>query len=319
MSAQKASPAVAIVILNWNNAPDTIECLESTSRLDYANLRTLVVDNGSTDGSAEAIRAAYPDIEILALEGNLGYAEGNNVGIREALKQSPDYVFVLNNDVFLEPDALTRLVAAMEAAPQAAMAGPRVYCTDPAGAIFAEGSFVRWSRGRIEHRGMYGRADENLTGPEPVDFLVGCGVLIRSSLIERIGLLDPGFFLNYEDVEWGVRAARSGFRSLYVPDAVLYHKVSATLGPGSAANTYYMTRNGLRFFWNNAPGMSRFLSTALIVLRTMRTVTAWTLRSQYRTPEFRSKRRANLFALRDFLFGRFGPMGPDVRRVCYGG
>jgi hypothetical protein len=312
------TPSIAIVILNWNNASDTIECLGSVSRVSYPNCRTLVVDNGSTDDSVAEIRAAWPSVELLELNGNLGYAEGNNVGIRHALKHCPEYIFVLNNDTMVRSDTITHLVEVMEADPRIGMAGPRVYCADPADRVFAEGSFILWSRGSIEHRGMFQSAAAGGAAVESVDFLVGCGVLVRRALIEDVGLLDPHYYLNYEDVEWAVRARRKGFRVLYVPEAVMWHKVSATLGRHSAANTYYMTRNALRFFWRYAPGLARWTATLRIGLRTMRSVVAWTIKSEYRNPAFRKKRQANLFALRDFVCGRFGPMGPDVRRTCYG-
>jgi GT2 family glycosyltransferase len=312
------SPSVTSVILNWNNASDTIECLESVSRMSYPNCRTLVVDNGSTDDSVARIRAAWPAVELLELGGNLGYAEGNNVGIRHALDHRAEYVFVLNNDTLVSSDVMTRLVEVMETDSRIGMAGPKVYCTDPADRIFAEGSLVLWNRGLIKHRGMLQGDTPGRTAVESVDFLVGCGMLVRRALIEEVGLLDPQYYLNYEDVEWSVRARRSGFRVLYVPKAVIWHKVSATLGRASAANTYYMTRNALRFFWRNAPGVARWTATVRIILRTMRTVVAWTLKSEYCTSAFRKKRQANLFALRDFVCGRFGPMGSDVHRSCYG-
>jgi GT2 family glycosyltransferase len=151
-----------------------------------------------------------------------------------------------------------------------------------------------------------------------VDFIVGCGLLVRRELIERIGALDPAYYLNFEDVEWGIRAGRAGYKVLYAPRAMLWHKVSATLGQASPANTYYMTRNGLRFFWQHAPGPLRWLATARLLLRTVRTVSAWTLKRQYHAPVFRRKRSANLLALRDFFLDRFGAMGPDVYRICYG-
>jgi GT2 family glycosyltransferase len=311
-------PSVTSVILNWNNAVDTIECLESVSRMSYSNCRTLVVDNASTDQSVAQIRAAWPNVEVLELGRNLGYAEGNNAGIRHALKDSPKYIFILNNDTLVSSDVVTRLVQVMEGDSRIGMAGPKIYCTDPADRVFAEGSFVLWNRGSIEHRGMFQGDTPSHAVVEPVDFLVGCGILVRRDLIERIGLLDANYYLNYEDVEWAVRARRAGFYVLYVPTAVMWHKVSATLGRGSAANTYYMTRNALAFFWRNGPGIARWTATVRIVLRTMRTVVAWTIKSEYRTPAFRKKRQANLFALRDFVRGRFGPMGPDVRRTCYG-
>jgi GT2 family glycosyltransferase len=253
------------------------------------------------------------------LESNLGYAEGNNVGIRHALAQQPDYIFVLNNDTLLEPTMLTHLVQIAETDTTIGMVGPKMYCTEPRDKIFAAGSFVRWWEGELEHRGMFQtEIVENLQGqPELVDFITGCGVLVRRKLIEKIGMLDHHYYLNFEDVEWAIRAWRNGYQVIYMPQAVMWHKVSATLGQGSAANTYYMTRNALRFFWSNGSGLIRWLAVTRILLRTIRTMSSWTINFRYHTPAFRKKRQANLMALRDFFWGRFGPMGPDVYRVCY--
>lgn len=313
-------PSTAIIILNWKNAPDTLDCLASVIQLTYPNYTVLVVDNGSQDGSVEKIKQAYPEVALLCIETNLGYAEGNNRGIEHALRQNPDYVFVLNNDTLLAPDLLDRLVEAAERNPQAAMVGPTMYCTAPEGTLFAAGSFVDWKLGDVRHRGMFQpEAQYDLPQePNPVDFITGCGVLVRSSFIRDHGALDPHFYLNFEDVEWGIRAWKSGYQVLHVPGAVLWHKVSATLGQASAANTYYSTRNALFFFWQNTRGFKRVLVLLVIVLKTLHTTLAWTLRKRYRSRAFQVKRNSNLLALRDFFSNRSGQMGPDVQRILYG-
>ena len=313
-------PLVYIVILNWNNALDTLACLESLSNLDYPNYYPLVVDNGSEDDSVAKIVASYPTVEILKTKTNLGYAEGNNVGIRHAVEAGADYVFILNNDTLVAPTMLVELIRVAESSPEIGMVGPTMYCTDPTDTLFAAGSFVLWDVGGLYHRGMFQAAGPYLKAksPEPVDFIVGCGVLVSRRLIEVAGVLDAQYYLNYEDVEWGIRARHYGFKVLYVPQAIMWHKVSATLGQASPANTYYMTRNALLFFWENTPTPLRWLTISRIIIRTLRAVGTWTLKSQYQEQIFQRKRTANLLALRDFFGGRFGNMGADVRRVCFG-
>ena len=321
MSGSALPPKATIVILNWNNASDTLECLASVVKLRYDNYDVVVVDNGSTDGSVVTIRGKYPSVTILENCENLGYAEGNNVGIRHAMQAGADYVLILNNDTLVAPTMLTELVRVAESSHDIGMVGPTVYCTDPADRLFAAGSFVLWNRGDLCHRGMFEPAGPytKAGSPEPVDFIVGCGVLVRRQLIEVAGVFDPLYYLNYEDVEWGIRARRYGFKVLYVPQAIMWHKVSASLGLASPANTYYMTRNALLFSWKNAPARLRWLTVSTIILRTLRTIGAWTLKPQYQEPIFQRKRTANLLALRDFFLGRFGEMGPDVARICHGG
>jgi len=311
-------PYVYIVILNWNNAHDTLACLHSLTELDYPNYAILVIDNGSSDGSAERIRADNSTVEVMELATNIGYAAGNNAGIDVAVERGAEYVLILNNDTFVEPTMLSELVAFMESDPKIGMVGPTMYCADPNDTLFAAGSFINWSKGKTWHRGMFEEVSKyaDLNSPESVDFISGCCLLVRRELIEVAGLFDPTYFLNYEDVEWAVRARRFGFDVMYVPQAVMWHKVSSSLGQASPANIYYTTRNALRFFLNNAPTHLRWLAISRIMGRTLRTVAAWTVKSQYQNGSFERRRRANLFALRDFFQGHFGKMGPDVTSVC---
>ena len=313
------APLIKIIILNWNNAPDTLECLKSVFQLSYDNFQVLVVDNGSEDDSVARIRSSYPDVEILETGSNLGYAEGNNIGIRQAMQAKTDYIFVLNNDTLVASNMLTELVEFAEARPEVGMVGPLMYCTDPADTLFSTGGFIDWRNGETRNRSMFQpqSAGKNSEQPESVHYIAGCGVLVRRGLIEIAGVLDTEYYLNFEDVEWGVRAWRYGFEVWYVPQAIMWHKISATLGQASPANTYYMTRNALLFFWRNAPFHLRWLSILSIIGRTLRTLGAWTLKADYRNDNFRSLRQANLLALRDFFLGRFGQMGPKVLAVCY--
>jgi GT2 family glycosyltransferase len=314
------SPLIYIIILNWNNACDTLECLASVAQLDHDNYRVLVMDNASTDGSVDILRSRVPDIEILVSHENLGYAAGNNVAIHHALQHGADYVLILNNDTLVAPSMLRLLLEAIKRSPDIAMVGPTMYCTTPMDKLFAAGSFVDWQRGDLCHRGMFQSPGVYVQcqDAEAVDFIVGCGVLVRREAIQAVGVYDPRYYLNFEDVEWAIRMKRHGYQILYVPQAVMWHKVSATLGQGSPANTYYMTRNALHFFWTNSPTPLRWLPVMQITARTIRTMAAWSIKPAYQTNSFRRKRQANWMALRDFSRGRFGKMGVDVAEVCYG-
>lgn len=313
------SPFVVIVVLNWQNATDTLDCLASIINLKYDNYCTIVVDNGSHDDSVNRIRSAFPDISLIPLRENLGYAAGNNIGIQQGIEAGADYIFVLNNDTLLAPDMLERLVEVAEENPQVGMVGPKMYCYEPKDVVFAAGSVIEWQKGDIFHRGMLAADNKWLDSsmPEPVDFITGCGVLVRRELIEKAGALDLSFFLNYEDVEWCVRARRIGFEVWYAPDAVMWHKISATLGEASPANTYYMTRNALFFFWLNSTPVQRWLTTLRIISRTLYTALAWSIKKQYQNEKYRRLRQANLLAMRDFLRGKVGQMGEDVAAICY--
>jgi GT2 family glycosyltransferase len=312
-----AKPYVIIVILNWNNAPDTIACLQSVYKLKYSNYSVLVVDNGSEDDSVEQLRLCYPNLDILELESNLGFAEGNNSGMRQALSCGADYVLILNNDTLVHPNMLFELIKVAHANPKTGMVGPKMFCTDQLDMLFAAGSFVDWKTGNLNHRGIFEPDDlyKGIIDSEPVDFIVGCGVLIRKQLIETVGGFNPAYYLNFEDVELGIEAWRSGFQVWFVPRAVMWHKVSATLGMASPANTYYMTRNTLLFFWRNTSLINRWV-VLRIMLRTIRTIGAWTIKTKYRNSDYHKRRKANIMAIRDFIFGKFGEMGNDVFLAC---
>jgi GT2 family glycosyltransferase len=311
---------LTIIILNWNRPELTLRCLDSYSNLEGGPFNRIVVDNGSTDNSRIIIERACREIEVISLPDNLGYAEGNNRGIQRALENGAEFILISNNDVLASnPKLLSLLISAMEENPQAGIAGPKVLIPEPERLLFSRGSFVLWNKGELYHRDMFKPEAESpvYEEVESVDFIVGCCLLLRRSFIECVGLFDAEYYLNYEDVDLGVRAHRKGFDVIYVPKAVVSHQISSTLGVASPANTYYMTRNALRFFWLNSKPHLRYTTTSKILLRTLRTIIAWSYWNAYKNETFERKRKANVFAIRDFFMGRFGKMGSDVEKICY--
>jgi GT2 family glycosyltransferase len=303
-------PLVFVIVLNWNNAKDTIECIESLESSDYDRISATLVDNGSTDGSVAMVREKFPNLSIIELEKNMGYAEGNNVGIKGALESGADYVLILNNDTIVSESMIRELVTLAESNSSIGMTGPKMYCYEPEDTIFALGSFVDWPDGKTRNRGMFlseSAVDIPITA-EKVDFIAGCCVLVSRKMLEKVGLIDPDYFLNYEDVDWGIRAWREGFEVWFTPDAVLWHKISATMGQASPLNTYYMTRNALHFFWNKSPPRYRLRATSRIILRTLRTIVTWSVLPKYWTENYKNLRKANFNALVDFGRGKYGEM-----------
>lgn len=312
------SRQVAIVVLAWNQRNLTLDCLSSLRKLDYSDRRIVVVDNASSDGTAEAVRREYPEATVIENGENLGYARGNNVGVDYALEMGAQYVLVLNNDTVVAPTMLSELVNVMETTPNAGIVGPMMYCNEPMTTLFAAGSFVDWHNGKLIHRGLFQPEDAFASRgvPESVDFICGCGLLGNRRVFKELGGFNASYYLNFEDVEFAMRVREMGLGVRYTPRATLWHRVSATLGQGSPANTYYMTRNALLFFWTNSPPGLRFLSTYKILKRAIRTSIAWRIRSRYQTPEYGVKQKANALGIRDFFLGRFGEMGPDVAVAC---
>lgn len=309
-------PRVALIILNWNNAPDTLACLESVLQSDYPNYHILIVDNGSTDDSAAQIRAAYPDIALLETGANLGYAGGNNVGIRRALTRDAEHVCILNNDVIVAPGFLRPLVDICAQSKGQAVATPMICEYARRDVIWALGASVDQRSGETS-RLHAGEAVQRWQGQPPfeVGFAPGTAMLIPRQVLERVGLLDEAFFLYYEEADWCLQARRAGYRMMAAPASVVWHKVSATLGETSPLVDYYMLRNHLCFISRNWSGAARVWLLGRAALRGLATIAAFTAKPHggKRLPN----RNARLLALRDAALGRWGKMGDDVAAACY--
>jgi len=295
---------VTIIVLNWNGGQDTLDCVQSLAGLDYPRFDILVVDNGSTDGSVAAIREGFPRVTLLETGENLGYAGGNNVGLRWTLDHGADYALLLNNDTVVAPDFLRLLVEAAEADPSIGIAGPTIYYYDQPRVIWSAGGSIDWRRGRTSmvgldelDRGQFGEA------PREVDFVTGCALLVKAVVVERIGLLDERFFAYYEETEWCVRATGAGSKIVHVPQAHIWHKISPEARADSLSVHYYMTRNRLLFLRATSAGLSAWWYT--LFADYFRTLTSWTLRPKWRGK--RPLRRALLQAIGDAARGHWGP------------
>jgi GT2 family glycosyltransferase len=244
-----APPRVDVVVLAYNHQADTLECLASLSLLTYPNHRVLVVDNGSSDGTADAIRARFPQVQVLHLEQNVGFQGGANFGLQSSLDAGTDYIFLLSNDTTVQPDILDELMKCADPADVGLLA-PKIY-------YFSEPQRI-WSVGGDCHPltlEMTRKGDNQLdlgqwAQVQERDFLVGCALLFKRSLLETIGLFDTGFYpAYYEDVDLCMRARQAQFRLLLVPSAKLWHKVARSHGgQGSPQERYLMARNSVRYF-----------------------------------------------------------------------
>lgn len=252
-------PKVAIIVLNWNNWTDTVECLSSLQQIDYPGYETIVVDNGSTDNSVSAIKLAHPGIEVLETHKNLGFAGGNNEGIGLALRNGADYVLLLNNDTVVDPKFLTRLVDAAESSPDIGIVGPKIYYfKEPKRIWFAGGKINYWS-GNTSHIGELEDDEGQYDEARDTDFITGCTMLIKRKVIDSIGLLNDRLFLYYEDSDFCARAHRHGYRIIFVPSSVIWHKVSSTASKIKDIQFYYGTRNMFLFEKSNAGALHLLL------------------------------------------------------------
>jgi GT2 family glycosyltransferase len=240
--------SVSIIVLNWNGRDDTLDCLDSLSRVDHPHFNVIVVDNGSSDDSVAAVRARYPDVMILETGANLGYAGGNDVAIRHCLAERNDeFILLLNNDTIVDPTFLTALVHAADAQPDAGIFGPKIYFRDRPDVLWYNGA--RWTGSDFVHVG-YGKLDDELVEADrlPPAYITGCALFVRREVLLRVGLLDERFFLLFEDVDFCYRARRLGFQCAVVDDAIVWHKVSSSIGAiGSPIPSYFHLRNRLLF------------------------------------------------------------------------
>jgi len=259
-------PKVSIVVANWNGKKETLECLESLRQLDYANYDVIVVDNGSSDGSQSAIRNRFPDVTLIENRNNLGYGGAINSGIAVALQRHSDYVLALNNDLVLDSQSLKHLVEIAETDTQTGMTCPKLYWLDDPQRICATGFKVnlRFLIQLSRHRGTNEIDLGQWNKPTEVD---AAGIfLVKRQVIETVGAFDPAYFLHLEDFDWCMRVRQAGFKIMYVPQAVMWHKGSVSMGGSlSPLVVYYVTRNRFRL-WRLHFGVIQTLGLFLLFM-----------------------------------------------------
>jgi len=295
-----AQPLVICVILNTNRREDTLACLRSLQQQEYARLGVIVLDNACSDGSNEAIRAEFPQVEILTLAENRGYAGNNNIGIAAALERGAEWVLVLNEDIVMAPRALERLVEAAQSEARIGIAGPMVYHHDEPTVIQSAGGIVdgRW---RAAHAGQNQRDCAQFGEMRQVDWVSGCAMLVRRAVIEQVGSLDARFFYYWEETEWCLRARRAGWRVAFVPAARIWHKgVRRDYQPGPNV-TYYATRNRLLMMATHHAPLAAWLTAAAEFGRTL---LSWSVRPKWRS--MNAHRAALWQGLTDFSRRRWG-------------
>jgi GT2 family glycosyltransferase len=301
-----ASPDVAVVILNWNGWEDTVACVDSCLRSSHPGVRLLVVDNGSTDGSEQILRERFPALEILQTGENLGFAGGNNAGMRRVLDTGADLVVLLNNDTVVDPGFAAALAEAARVRPDAGMLCSKILLFDePEVLWYAGASFHPWI-GWGRHRGHGQRDVGQFDRLEETDRPTGCALMVTRACCERVGLLRDDYFCYAEDLEWGLRARDAGFALLYVPGSRVWHKVSrSTGGPRSVVAVRYNTRNLLACLESRRP-----LPGPLRPARWAAVIGAAALGLVTQGLPLRAGLQAVLRGVGDWRHGRSGPISP---------
>lgn len=249
-------PLVYVVVINWNGMAHLRECFDSLVAGSYGHARFVLADNASSDESVAFVRDTYPDprVEILECGGNLGWSRGNNLAMEGALAAGADYILLLNNDTVTAPDAVVRLVEAMEAEPALGALAPKLVLYDTPAVLNSVGlecSIIGacWDRG-------LGRADRpRWDAPVPVAGACGAGMMLRAEALRQVGLFPTDFDIYLDDLDLCLRLWAAGYRVATCPSAVIRHKFSATMGAGARGrHKYYLnTRNRWRLLVRNFP------------------------------------------------------------------
>jgi GT2 family glycosyltransferase len=302
------NPHVAVVVLSFNRCEDTIACLESLRRLRWERLTVFVVDNASTDGTLEAVRRGFPEIVLIHSDENLGFPEGNNLGLRAAFVAGADYALLLNNDTIADEGLVEALVGEARRRPDAGALCPMITYVDPPDRIWYAGA--RFDP-RAIHNGRHTGYGERDTGQyhavREIGRATGAAMLIPRAVVEEVGYMDGRLFLQVEDVEWSLRMRAAGYRILFVPHGRVWHHVSVASGGERAPDTaYYEIRNTLevcsryaparrlRRVWREAATLALHLFHARLADRPVRNA------------------RAVLECWRDYRAGHLGPRGSAV-------
>lgn len=246
---------VAVVVLNYKLKSLTLDCIESVKRSTYKNILIVVVDNNSNDNLGETLKS-QKDVLFIQNDQNLGYCGGNNMGIKQALTKDVDYVLILNPDTTIATTAIEELLKKAKEN-DAGIAGPKIYFNGSkkiwyAGGVFDQANVLGRHKGIDEEdKGQYDEVIET-------DFVTGAAIMVRRDVFEKVGLFDERYFLYLEDADLCFRAKKAGFKVIYVPSAIVYHRNAQSTGLGSPLQDYYITRNRMLFASKFLPFRTRF-------------------------------------------------------------
>jgi GT2 family glycosyltransferase len=256
---------VHIILVNWNGKEITLDCLRSLHALTYPHVKILVVDNGSTDGSADAFAERFPDVDVMRLKENLRFAGGNNAGIRHALQQGAELIMLLNNDTLVDPGFLEPMLERFLSDPSCGMVGPKIYYADnPTSIWFAGGEISMWT-GTMRHTGIREPDHGQFDMARTIDYVSGCCLLTGRAVVEKVGLLDESYFMYGEDADWSMRVRRAGYRIVYEPRAKVWHRLSISTGGHlslfkmqnkAISNFRFFARYASWYHWLTYPWMS---------------------------------------------------------------
>jgi GT2 family glycosyltransferase len=295
---------VGVVVVNWNETALSLTCLRSVLATAPPGALAVLVDNGSSDDPTLEIRRELPQVVVVRLDANGGYAAGCNAGAEEALALGVDYLFFLNNDATVEEHTVAALLAAARRRPDAIF-GPKIVYADDPDRVWSAGGRLHLPSMRNEHVGRDTPSSQHREARR-VDWTTGCAIFVSRGTYRRVGPFAEDFFLYLEDVDWCLRARRAGVETWFAPEAIVRHRVSSSTSRLPAPHVlYYGCRNTYRLAFRYAPALSRIplsLSVGMSLLKVAaRNVFS---RAHRQDPMYRARSRA----LFDVVRGRGGPL-----------
>ncbi|EKD30755.1 MAG: hypothetical protein ACD_77C00477G0023 [uncultured bacterium] len=255
----KSLPDISFVILNYNGLKDTRELLISIKK----NLRdilyeVIVVDNDSSADEYSELKNEFQEYIILSNQANLGFAGGNNIGIKASTGR---YIMLINNDTLLADSSINRLVKNLDEHPEIGAVSPKIHFFSPSGVIQYAG-YTKLSRITLRNKGIgFGETDRgqyDISGR--TESVHGAAMMIRREVINKVGLMPEDYFLYYEELDWSEMIKKAGFEIWFDPSAVIVHKESRSTGRNSPLKKYYMVRNRLIFAKRNRSGLTRIFA-----------------------------------------------------------
>ncbi len=291
------------VVVNWNQAELTRACVQSLLAGSLTPRQVVVVDNGSEEDPRPLLPREPERVRVVQLERNLGFAAGANAGIRSALAQQADGVFLINNDAVAAPNCLAELVRAVEADDRIGVAGAKTLTQETPPRIHTAYGVLTYHGPLVQQRGWMEDDVSLFSEQEDVDYVSGCAMLLRARALREVGWFDEEFFAYHEDLDWCVRARRAGYRVRYVPSAVVYHRMHASTGGGYLSPiTYLSARNAILFVRKNASTGEQLKYALHLTVNLCKD--AWLRYRRHELPGFRLR----LLGIRDGLLRRPVPV-----------
>ncbi len=310
---------ILTILLNYNGKRDTLACLDSLKKAGKRDRDVVVVDNGSSDGSVEAISSAFPLLALLETGQNIGYSAGNNRGIEWGMQRDFKTFLLLNNDTVVAPDLFEAFQQALHEHPATGIFGAKIYLQSDPSRLDHFGGNWNSQKGEMDFvgRGVVDGGKE-FEAPFAIDYACGAALLVRREVFEKIGLLDPRYFLYWEDTDFCFSARRAGFGVQIAPKAKVWHKVSASTGKqGKPFACYFCCRNHLLWLEKQLPWGQKVVAYCKVVRDLGQTVPKFcyrTLRArlfpQMKNREGRLRQllmqKAHIWGVRDYFLRRFG-------------